>query len=645
MVFDVVVEVPMDADEYLRVKDSAAYKAFHCEKNGTLNEYISDEVVDGERRTVTKTIPNIAIPWALRRAILGNRRVEFIDRRRWRDGAHLTAPFTQHFHTTNNISDRCVVNGTVTVERHGPNRCRIIARGECVVDVKGLGGKIEQLIVNNLRGSYEKVPAVVAEWLAISARRPSSLDEAPAAAQPAASEFTSLDLGPPTPPDMYDDARSTTDDVEAGRVNGVGSLPRQRSYAFDRDEERFQTPRAFGKYHPADEPTTSFLHPTPAPHARFTPARGRSLLSSRKPGAGIRGRRGGRGFRLSTSPAVFFAAAAAFWVFAAWYYLFGSSSSSRSAATSLVGADDAGDAWREAAIAREMAAGRLARDRAYGLHRERHEAAAGAAAVGAAAGATAKASGERADVAGAGTEEGGGIVGCVDARREECEGWACDGECESNPAFMLDRCACACEEARRRSESPITGGVNKAFETDVTRGVALGLDWLDVKTGKRKVARVRVRLDPADAPEAVAAVQAAAASGKCAPGLPGTCPERACHFHRAERTYGLVQGTLAGLEKAGGSFEDGRTEGTARWGRGTVGYIPGGPNLLVATRDHDEWDASFTAFGKVVGEEDMAAIDDLLDLPTTPFVHPEYKTTMAMLVTKVRFTLEGATDV
>ena len=500
MVFDVVVEVPMDADEYLRVKDSAAYKAFHCEKNGTLNEYISDEVVDGERRTVTKTIPNIAIPWALRRAILGNRRVEFIDRRRWRDGAHLTAPFTQHFHTTNNISDRCVVNGTVTVERHGPNRCRIIARGECVVDVKGLGGKIEQLIVNNLRGSYEKVPAVVAEWLAISARRPSSLDEAPAAAQPAASEFTSLDLGPPTPPDKYDDARSTTDDVEAGRANGVGSLPRQRSYAFDRDEERFQTPRAFGKYHSRRDSSTSFLHPTPAPHARFTPARGRSLLSSRKPGAGIRGRRGGRGEFRSTSPAVFFAAAP----------LLGIRRVVLPVRLELVpvggdvprrGGRRGGHAWREAAIAREMAAGRLARDRAYGLHRERHEAAAGAAA-GAARGRR-QGGGERADVAGAGTEEGGGIVGCVDARREECEGWACDGECESNPAFMLERCACACEDARRRSESPNTGGVNKAFETDVTRGVALGLDWLDVKTGKRKVARVRVRLDPADAPEAV----------------------------------------------------------------------------------------------------------------------------------------------
>ena len=36
------------------------------------------------------------------------------------------------------------------------------------------------------------------------------------------------------------------------------------------------------------------------------------------------------------------------------------------------GLDDAG---REAAIAKEMAAGRAARDRAYALHREQHEAA------------------------------------------------------------------------------------------------------------------------------------------------------------------------------------------------------------------------------------------------------------------------------
>ena len=144
---------------------------------------------------------------------------------------------------------------------------------------------------------------------------------------------------------------------------------------------------------------------------------------------------------------------------------------------------------------------------------------------------------------------------------------------------MLEWCPCACEDAREAERAAAgAGGIERAFETDASRGVALGLDWLDVKTGKRRTARVRVRLDPADAPEAVAAVRAAAASGKCAPGVSGTCPERACHFHRAERAYGLVQGTLAGLEKAGGRFEDGRTEGAARWARGTVGsYRAGGP--------------------------------------------------------------------
>ena len=41
----------------------------------------------------------------------------------------------------------------------------------------------------------------------------------------------------------------------------------------------------------------------------------------------------------------------------------------------------------------------------------------------------------------------------------------------------------------------------------------------------------------------------------------------------------------------------------------------------------------------------MSVLDELLDLPTEPFEHPEFKTIMAMLKTKVRFTLEGAADV
>jgi hypothetical protein len=463
VVFDVVVELPMDADEYLRVKDSAAYKAFHCEKNGTANEYLSDEVVDGERRTVTKTIPNIAIPWALRRAILGNKRVEFIDRRRWREGSHLTAPFTQHFHTTNNISDRCVVQGTVTVEPHGPGRCVITVRGECVVEVKGLGGKIEQLIVNNLRGSYEKVPAVIAEWLAISGHHDTKPDtsfaEAPA-------EFTSLDLGPPTPPD--DDIENGFEkDIENGFQKNHpytnGALPRQQSYAFDRDEYRessismiestFETPQRRDAVTSPNK-HESFLHPTPV-FTRFTGlSRGRSLLSSRKPGVGIRGRRkGGRDGTLGVYK--FFLAVGIFWLCAVGYYVTGWSNST--VPTMGHGLDDAG---REAAIAKEMAAGRAARDRAYALHREQHEAAttqgdSGRDPVKLDAGPALVTKETVETVAPARQPD----AGCADARRKECENWACTGECESNPSFMAKSCPCACEAVKHRSDSGSIGNV------------------------------------------------------------------------------------------------------------------------------------------------------------------------------------------
>ena len=93
------------------------------------------------------------------------------------------------------------------------------------------------------------------------------------------------------------------------------------------------------------------------------------MLSSRKPGVGIRGRRkGGRDGTLGVYK--FFLAVAIFWLCAVGYYVIGWSNST--VPTMGHGLDDAG---REAAIAKEMAAGRAARDRAYALHREQHEAA------------------------------------------------------------------------------------------------------------------------------------------------------------------------------------------------------------------------------------------------------------------------------
>jgi hypothetical protein len=131
-------------------------------KMGTLEqENLSRVVEDGYVTTVSRTVPTISIPYMLRKAILGSKQVEFVDTRRWLDGAHLTAPFTQSFHTTNNITSMCVVDGTITVEHTGrAGRCRVRAQGECKVTLKGVGTKVEGIIVNNLKGSYAKLPEV-----------------------------------------------------------------------------------------------------------------------------------------------------------------------------------------------------------------------------------------------------------------------------------------------------------------------------------------------------------------------------------------------------------------------------------------------------------------------------------------------------
>ena len=98
VVFDVVVEIPgVSAAEYLREKASEPYKAYHQRACGILEQRRLSERVgaDGLVTTVTRTVPTIHIPWALRRAILGNKRVEFVDTRTWVHGAHLTPPFEQ----------------------------------------------------------------------------------------------------------------------------------------------------------------------------------------------------------------------------------------------------------------------------------------------------------------------------------------------------------------------------------------------------------------------------------------------------------------------------------------------------------------------------------------------------------------------
>ena len=159
---------------------------------------------------------------------------------------------------------------------------------------------------------------------------------------------------------------------------------------------------------------------------------------------------------------------------------------------------------------------------------------------------------------------------------------------------------------------------------------------------KQRNARIRVHLHSnVDAPKTLAALRHSLRSGRC--GVGGSadfCAEASCHFHRAESAYGLLQGTLFGLGAAGGTFGAARLEGKRVWRRGTVGYIPGGDNVLIATKPHPEWDQGFVAFGEVF-EDDLAILDELVELSTRPFTHPTFGTVMAMLENKVQFVLRG----
>ena len=91
----------------------------------------------------------------------------------------------------NNITERASVAGTIVIDRapvpiRGPDPSMVMGtmmgtsirvQGECVVRIAGLGGKVEAIIVQNLKNAYGKLPDIVGEWVAtrearVAATRP-----------------------------------------------------------------------------------------------------------------------------------------------------------------------------------------------------------------------------------------------------------------------------------------------------------------------------------------------------------------------------------------------------------------------------------------------------------------------------------------
>jgi len=155
------------------------------EKLGTLeSEVLSHEVVDGRVKVVVRTVPGMKLPRVVR-PVLRGKEVEFVDTRTFLQRDKGKLPFAQTFRTVNNITERASVAGTIVIDRapvpvsqntsgDGRNTSSgammmgtvIRVQGECVVRIAGLGGKVESVIVQNLRNAYKKLPEIVHEWVA-----------------------------------------------------------------------------------------------------------------------------------------------------------------------------------------------------------------------------------------------------------------------------------------------------------------------------------------------------------------------------------------------------------------------------------------------------------------------------------------------
>ena len=155
------------------------------EKLGTLeSEVLSHEVVDGRVKVVVRTVPGMKLPRVVR-PVLRGKEVEFVDTRTFLQRDKGKLPFAQTFRTVNNITERASVAGTIVIDRapvpvsqnasgdgrnNGPGAMMmgtvIRVHGECVVRIAGLGGKVESVIVQNLRNAYKKLPEIVHEWVA-----------------------------------------------------------------------------------------------------------------------------------------------------------------------------------------------------------------------------------------------------------------------------------------------------------------------------------------------------------------------------------------------------------------------------------------------------------------------------------------------
>ena len=105
-----------------------------------------------------KLIPNREVPALMQKFVKGG--FSYVERNHYkaRDSAMRTVT------TPGFMADKITTGGLYRVEALGPTRCKRIWEGEVDVSIPLLGGKVEKMLVDEVRESYRKATEFTRRW-------------------------------------------------------------------------------------------------------------------------------------------------------------------------------------------------------------------------------------------------------------------------------------------------------------------------------------------------------------------------------------------------------------------------------------------------------------------------------------------------
>lgn len=170
MKFHIVCFLPMNREEFWKIRSSNEFLLFLCKDKSSSFEKIQveEEWLDsdgtGHRRVRYTPRMEFFELAKVARKYLEKFFTGFEDMQTWNDAV---APFCQLFvnRPLGTLGDRIVTKGQVTVEPAGEEQCKHVMIGECTANIMGIGKLIESAVVANMEKFYKYTyPMVVARY-------------------------------------------------------------------------------------------------------------------------------------------------------------------------------------------------------------------------------------------------------------------------------------------------------------------------------------------------------------------------------------------------------------------------------------------------------------------------------------------------